>query len=81
MSIKMQLKMKVDYKDVEKAKKIAQILEADNKLAPKNLEVSSFYKKNKVYSNIKTKRIETLISTADDLLSSQKLAEQILGEN
>ena len=62
------------------AKIIAEVLEADNRVAPESLFVKSYYKNNVVYTEIETPKIETLIATIDDLLSSQKLSESILGE-
>ena len=77
----MQVKIVTEYENENQAKIVADVLEADNKTAPNHLSVSSSYKENVVYSEIKTPKIETLIATVDDLLSSQKLAEDILGDS
>ena len=77
----MQAKISTEYKTENDAKIVAQVLEADNRTAPNDLYVFSYSRDNVVYSEIKSEKIETLIATVDDLLSSQKLAEDILGES
>ena len=77
----MQVKITTDYGDEKHAKIVAEVLEADNRLSPEKLSVFSSSNKNLVFTEIKAKKIETLIATVDDLLCSQKLAEDILGDS
>jgi len=76
----MQVRIVSEYHDNKEAKIVADVLEADNRTAPNDLFVKSYSDENKVFSEIKASKIETLIATADDLLCSQRLAEDVLGE-
>ncbi|MCS4542219.1 MAG: KEOPS complex subunit Pcc1 [Euryarchaeota archaeon] len=68
-----------NYKPGAKVNAIAAALEVDNKAAPPTIKVKSYSEKNILYNEIETiDKLETFLSTIDDLLFSILIAESSL---
>jgi len=63
----------------EEAEAIARALNPDNSLAPQGMSLSTRTKGSEVITEIKfSGRVETLMSTIDDLLKCAQAAERVL---
>lgn len=59
------------------AKNIAKSLDIDN-LSRENLKISTKFFKGKIKTEIKAKKISTLLSTLDDIIRCQIIAERTI---
>ncbi|MEF8847655.1 MAG: KEOPS complex subunit Pcc1 [Candidatus Thermoplasmatota archaeon] len=68
--------MKLDFKDKEKAKKIYKSVEVDNYHF-----VESNKKKDRIFAEIKSSSLSSILHTLNDFLSCISVAEKILDKN
>jgi len=76
--LKGEAKIVFEYEGDEKAKHIAEILDIDNKIAPKELKIKTFSRGKKVITRINEVNIKTLFATVDDLLFSERLIKGVI---
>lgn len=67
-----------EYETEKKAKQIAEILEIDNRIAPKELRVKTFARGRKVITHIGEVNIKTLLATVDDLLFCERVIKEVI---
>jgi len=69
----------LSYKNVEEADAVAKAVSPDNVVVPKGLFIRTLRRRNKVFTKIECKtRLQTFISTIDDLLNAISIAEKSL---
>lgn len=78
MRVKGKAKIIFECKTREDAEKIAELLEIDNKLAPKEVVIRTFSHGRRVITEIKTNEFKKLLSTIDDLIFSERVINKIL---
>ncbi len=66
------------YRDENIAKKVASLLEIDNKIAPRTLRLVTINKKDRVITTLEHENIGTFNAAIDDLLFSEKLISGLL---
>lgn len=74
----MKAKISFAYKDENTAKIIAKLLQLDNEIAPKNLEIKTSNKDKEVITYLHHESLNTFFATMDDLIFSTKLIEDVL---
>jgi len=67
-----------EYETEKKAKHIAEILEIDNRIAPKELRVKTFSRGKKVITRIGEVNVKTLLATVDDLLFCERVIKEVI---
>lgn len=67
----------IEYDSSDEAGMIAPLLELDNKIAPKSMDIATTSKGRRVTTRIKSYRLSTFFSTLDDLFFSEKLIKEI----
>lgn len=78
--MKMEAKIIMIYDDEKEAEAVSQAVSPDNVKAPKELFIETGAENNRVITSIKYdgKRVETFLSTIDDLLSCVSTAEKTI---
>lgn len=66
------------YESVEEANTVARILQLDNEIAPKTLEITSRARGKFVHTVLKSNKISTFFATIDDMIFSEKLITNIM---
>ena len=67
-----------EYTKAGVAADVARLLQVDNEIAPRNLEVQTTAENNHVITKIKSNRGKTVFATLDDVVFSEKLISEIL---
>ncbi len=76
MLVRVQLEFQ--YGDESKADRICQLLELDNRIAPRSLKLETINEGGKVVTTFEHERLNTVQATLDDLLFSEKLIEGVI---
>jgi hypothetical protein len=71
-------KITFEYNDEEKALNVSGLIQLDNDIAPRTIEIKTAAEGKKAVTRIKSERVSTFFSTVDDLLFSEKLVSRIL---
>ncbi len=71
-------RLKFYYEDTGFAGKMAELLEIDNRMAPRKLRLRTHSEGGEVITSFEHERLNTFIATIDDLLFSEKLVEELL---
>ncbi len=66
------------YRNSDTAKVIAELLEIDNQIAPKKMEIKTRSKENTVITELNHDKLHTFFATIDDLLFSERVIEEVL---
>lgn len=66
------------YKDSSIAELIGRLLEIDNRLAPKKMEISTTSRGNEVITKLSCNKLHTFFATIDDLLFSERLISRLV---
>ncbi|MEM3551848.1 MAG: KEOPS complex subunit Pcc1 [Candidatus Bathyarchaeia archaeon] len=74
----MEAEILIEYDDVKTAHSVAKAVSPDNLKVPQGLYIKTEQNEEKVFTNIKCKKLKTFIATIDDLLSSISIAEKTL---
>ena len=67
------------YHSEEEAELVARLLELDNRLAPKGIEVKTTQRGKEVITRAEHASAATLFATVDDLLFCEKVISDVLG--
>lgn len=76
--MKAKAEVRFSYRREETAEKVAYLLEADNRAAPRNLRLRSSAKGREVITVFEHDKLNTLLATIDDLLFTEKLIADLL---
>ncbi|RMF91065.1 MAG: hypothetical protein D6733_02195 [Methanobacteriota archaeon] len=66
------------YGDEETARAVAALIEMDNRIAPRTVEIHTWADGKRVLTSLRSKRTGTFFATIDDLLFTEKLIATIL---
>ena len=66
------------YGDDDTAEMVATLLQLDNEIAPKSMEIITKNKGKEVVTDLHHDRINTFFATIDDLIFSTKIVEDVL---
>ncbi len=75
--MKFEAKIVARYSTSKLAKSIAKALNVDN-LSLENLYIKTYSRNNEIISKIVAKKLETFVTTTDDLLLCKRVAEGVL---
>lgn len=67
-----------EYEDEETAKLVATLLQIDNEIAPKSMQIVTGHRDHLVITDLTHERLNTFFATIDDLIFSTKIVEDIL---
>ncbi|GCC10887.1 hypothetical protein IPdc08_00925 [archaeon] len=71
-------RIEFSYETEEKAELIAELLEIDNKVAPRKLKIETFSEGKKVITLVEHTKISTLAATLEDLIFTEKLISLVM---
>ncbi|MFQ5887194.1 MAG: KEOPS complex subunit Pcc1 [Candidatus Hydrothermarchaeales archaeon] len=74
----MKAKISLVYEDEDTAEMVATLLQLDNEIAPKNLEILTKNEGSKVITDLRHDKLNTFFATIDDLIFSTKIIEDVL---
>ncbi len=66
------------YNDKDTAEMVAALLQLDNEIAPKNLEILTKNEGYNVITDLRHDKLNTFFATIDDLIFSTKIIESVL---
>lgn len=72
------VRLEFTYRDESKAERIADLLELDNRIAPRSLKLRTFREGARVITTFQHERLNTTQATIEDLLFSEKLIEELV---
>lgn len=76
--MKAKVRIKFQYEGAEGARKVAYLLEVDNRIAPRSLKVKTWASGRTVVTEVEHERLNTILATIDDLLFTEKLIAELL---
>ncbi len=74
----MKAKISFEYEDNDTAKMVAALLQLDNEIAPKNLDIITKNEGSSVITDLRHEKLNTLFATIDDLIFSTRIIEDVL---
>ncbi len=74
----MKAKISFEYEDEDTAEMVAALLQLDNEIAPKNLEIMTKNEGQSVITDLRHEKLNTLFATIDDLIFSTRIIEDVL---
>ena len=76
--MKAKARIEFEYKNEKTARLVSQLLEIDNKVAPRKLRIKTKNVGVKVITNIEHDKLNTFLATIDDLLFCERLIENLI---
>ncbi len=74
----MKAKISFEYEDEDTAEMVASLLQLDNEIAPKNLDIMTKNEGHNVITDLRHEKLNTLFATIDDLIFSTRIIEDVL---
>lgn len=71
-------RIEFDYRDDKTAGMVAELLEIDNKIAPKKLKLKTVNRGKKVITILEHENMGTFFAAIDDLIFSEKLISDVI---
>jgi hypothetical protein len=76
--MKAKARVEFRYSDEGTAEKVCQLLEVDNRVAPRRLKLRTYREENRVITTLEHQKLGTFFSTIDDLIFSEKLIADLV---
>ena len=76
--MRIQGEVRFEYEDNESAQIVSELLEIDNRIAPRGMRVSTRCDGRGVITTLRYNKLNTFFATLDDLAFSEKIIEGIL---
>ena len=70
--------VRFEYEDEESAQIVAELLEIDNRIAPRGMQISTRCEGTSVITELEYERLNTFFATLDDLAFTEKIIGRVL---